>query len=522
MAGDDVQVPDAEQKARIFISYSRKDVAFVERLEAALKARGFEPLIDRTEIYAFEDWWRRIEALIGRADTVVFVISPDAVASEVTLKEIAHAASLNKRFAPIVCRRVEDKTVPESLRSLNFIFFDDPARFEQSAHQLAEALDTNIEWTRQHTEYGEAERRWSTVGRPTGLLLRSPTLDVAEHWIVSRPRNNAPEPTKDIQLFLAASRRGARSAQRLRRIVLASIFTLLVGIILGLVGWINQAYLEEQITWFVKMRPYMLANVRPYLLTAKTEQALKPFASFRECAKDCPEMVVMPTGNFTMGSPETEMGRLDNEGPQREIVIVRRFAMSKFDVTFADWDACVAVGGCPPASASNFGRGASMPVINVSWEDAQQYLAWFSKMTSHSYRLPTEAEWEYAAHGGKQTAYPWGVEVGNGNANCNGCGSERKNNRPSPVGSFKPNAFGLYDMAGDVWQWVQDCYHDNYNGAPTDGSVWTGGDCSRHIVRGGSWYDGPQTVRSAYRVGDATVNRNSSLSFRIVRTLTDP
>jgi hypothetical protein len=168
---------EAEPKARIFISYSRKDMAFADKLEAALKARGFQPLIDRTEIYAFEDWWKRVEALIRRADTVVFVLSPDAVASEVALQEVARAASLNKRFAPIVARRVEASAVPEALRRLNFIFFDDPARFDASADELAEALQTDISWIRQHTEFGEAERRWVAAGRSGGLLLRSPMLD---------------------------------------------------------------------------------------------------------------------------------------------------------------------------------------------------------------------------------------------------------------------------------------------------------------------------------------------------------
>src|ERR1700730_449397 len=130
----------AEPKAKIFISYSRKDFVFFDRLETALKARGFEPLIDRTEIYAFEDWWKRIEGLIGRADTVVFVLSPDSIASDIALKEVAYAASLNKRFAPIVCRPVENTAVPESLRRLNFIFFDDPARLEASADALADAV----------------------------------------------------------------------------------------------------------------------------------------------------------------------------------------------------------------------------------------------------------------------------------------------------------------------------------------------------------------------------------------------
>ena len=151
MIADTAPAADAQPKAKIFLSYSRKDMSFADRLEAALKARGFEPLIDRTEIYAFEDWWKRIEALIGRADTVVFVLSPDAVASDVALKEVVHAASLNKRFAPIVCRRTDDGAVPEALRRLNFVFFDDPARFEASADQLAEALNTDIGWVRQHT-----------------------------------------------------------------------------------------------------------------------------------------------------------------------------------------------------------------------------------------------------------------------------------------------------------------------------------------------------------------------------------
>src|SRR5689334_3703420 len=137
---------EVDQKPKIFISYSRKDMVFADRLEASLKARGFEPLIDRTEIYAFEEWWKRIEGLITRADTVVFILSPDSVASEVALNEAAFAASLNKRFAPIVCRRVDDKAVPEALAKLNFIFFDDDARFEASADRLAEALNTDISW----------------------------------------------------------------------------------------------------------------------------------------------------------------------------------------------------------------------------------------------------------------------------------------------------------------------------------------------------------------------------------------
>src|SRR6516165_4484643 len=172
-----------QPNAKVFISYSRKDAAFADRLDAALKARGFEPLIDRTDIYAFERWWERIEALIARADTVVFVISPDAVASEIALKEVAEASSRNKRFAPVVWRRVDDKLIPEPLAKLNFIFFDDEAQFEQRADQLAEALRTDIGWIRQHTDLGEQARRWALAKAPNGLLLRSPVLEQSERWI---------------------------------------------------------------------------------------------------------------------------------------------------------------------------------------------------------------------------------------------------------------------------------------------------------------------------------------------------
>jgi tetratricopeptide (TPR) repeat protein len=221
---------EAVPRTKLFISYSRKDMAFVDRLEAALKERGFEPLVDRAEIYAFEDWWKRIEALIGRGDTVIFVLTPDSVASEICAREVAHAASLNKRFAPIVLRRVEDKQVPEALSRLNFIFFDDEARFNESMQRLCEALATDIAWIRKHTDYGEAARLWA-AGRASGLLLRSPALEEAERWIAARPPN-APAPTEDTQAFIAESRRGAT---RRRNILTSSLATGLV-VALALAG----------------------------------------------------------------------------------------------------------------------------------------------------------------------------------------------------------------------------------------------------------------------------------------------
>jgi formylglycine-generating enzyme required for sulfatase activity len=316
-----------------------------------------------------------------------------------------------------------------------------------------------------------------------------------------------------------------RRAERERRIqkrrarrVQSLIYTLLVGIIAGLVGWINQATIKEEWNWYTTMRPYMLAQVRPYVLTGKDEQALKPGDSFRECAKDCPQMIIIPAGTFTMGAPATDQPRYDNEYPQHEVTIAKAFAVSKFDVTFADWDACVSVGGCPAASDSSYGRD-TRPVINVTWPDAQQYVAWLSRMTGRPYRLLTETEWEYAARAGTTAVYIWGDEIGNGNANCMKCGDAWEIKKTSPVGYFKPNAFGLYDMAGNVWQWVKDCYHGGYNGAPTDASAWMTGDCSRHVIRGGSWYSDPRSLSTAARLGNATDGRGDNVGFRIARTL---
>jgi formylglycine-generating enzyme required for sulfatase activity len=228
-------------------------------------------------------------------------------------------------------------------------------------------------------------------------------------------------------------------------------------------------------------------------------------------------MIVVPAGEFTIGSPETENSRKDDEGPQQRVILAKPFAVSKFEITFDQWDACVAVGGCARVSDAGFGRG-TRPVIDVSWDDAQRYAAWFSRMTGKTYRLLSEAEWEYAARAGSTTAYSWGNEIGSGNANCNGCGSQWDSKQTAPVGSFAPNEFGLYDMHGNVWEWVEDCYQNNHEGVPTDGSAREA-NCDVRVVRGGSYYDAPQLLRSANRDSDGAGDRVITVGFRLARTL---
>jgi formylglycine-generating enzyme required for sulfatase activity len=186
----------------------------------------------------------------------------------------------------------------------------------------------------------------------------------------------------------------------------ALVSALLVIVIIGLVGWINQAYLKDKWRWYTITRPYMFAQVRPYVLTPEAEKALRPGGTFRECSKDCPEMMVIPVGSFTMGSPLDEKNRTRWEGPQHVVTISVPFAVSRYLLTFADWDACAAFGNCDPdISDSGFGHGRQ-PVINVTWSDASRYVAWLSQMTGKPYRLLTEAEHEYAARAGTTTVFP--------------------------------------------------------------------------------------------------------------------
>ena len=232
-----------------------------------------------------------------------------------------------------------------------------------------------------------------------------------------------------------------------------------------------------------------------------------------------PEMMVIPAGRFLMGCV-SGMNCGFNEKPIHEVSIGQSFALSKFEVTFAQWDVCVVDGGCNGYRPDDLGwERSSRPVIQVSWEDAQTYVSWLSRSTGENYRLPSESEWEYAARAGSTAQYNWGNDIGRNRANCDGCGS-KWNQRTAPVGSFAANAFGLQDMHGNVYEWVQDCWNDSYTGAPTDGRAWVHGDCEIRIVRGGSWDSGPRALRSADRSRVTTGVRGYFLGFRVTRTLT--
>ncbi len=257
---------------------------------------------------------------------------------------------------------------------------------------------------------------------------------------------------------------------------------------------------------------------------APTSRAMKPGETFRDCP-DCPEMVVVPAGSFMMGSPVTEVGRSGNEGPQHRVTISQPFAVGRYEVTFDEWNMCVADGGCDDYRLDDkiWGRGRR-PVINVSWHDAKAYVAWLSQETGKAYRLLSEAEWEYAARAGTRTRNSFGDEISRMDANFG-----RGLGKTSKVGSYPANPWKLHDMHGNVWEWVEDCWHESYDRAPSDGSAWTWdvglgivpahGDCSLRVLRGGSWNYGPRSLRSANRYMVVTGIRVISNGFRVARTL---
>jgi formylglycine-generating enzyme required for sulfatase activity/class 3 adenylate cyclase len=227
-------------------------------------------------------------------------------------------------------------------------------------------------------------------------------------------------------------------------------------------------------------------------------------ASVRE-----PEMVPLRGGSFAMGSNDDI-----SEKPVHQVTI-KPFAISKFPISVREWNECAAAKACAFVATGK----DDAPVTNVSWSDAKQYVAWLAQAARKAYRLATEAEWEYAARGGTQTKFWWGDQFQSGMANCKNCTDIPATEQPTKVGSFKPNPFGLYDMGGGVDQWIEDCWHKNYQGAPSDGSAWVEGQCQSHVIRSGSWKNDARYARPSNRDGYDTEVRYPTHGFRVVSSL---
>jgi formylglycine-generating enzyme len=285
--------------------------------------------------------------------------------------------------------------------------------------------------------------------------------------------------------------------------------------------------------------------------SSKAAPATKTGKIFRDC-KNCPEMVVIYSGRFDMGSPESEDGRNDDEGPVHS-VSVAAFAIGKTEITRVQFAEFVKQSGyttgeqCWTLESGHYGEHKGSwqepgfpqndrhPVTCINWNDAKAYAVWLSRKTGKKYRLPTEAEWEYAARGNTKTSRYWGDNPDKACRYANGADNTAQAKiagarswsihdctdgyaYTSPAGRFRPNAFGLYDMLGNVWDWTEDNYHDNYQDAPAVSSAWLGGGTKR-VLRGGSWNNSPSNVRAAIRYGNNPEIRFSTFGFRVARSL---
>lgn len=251
----------------------------------------------------------------------------------------------------------------------------------------------------------------------------------------------------------------------------------------------------------------------PSSSTPTLSAALTRVTAFKDC-NECPEMVSLPAGSFVMGDDKGDK----SERPPHRVSIDRAFAIGKYEVTVGQWKACVEAGACSyrPQKA---GTEENLPVRDISWQDAQEYVSWLSKKTGQGYRLPSEAEWEYAVRGGISTRYWWGNRFKAGAASCKDCGGPWVRKSPPLVGSYPPNPYGLYDMNGSVWEWVDDCWHRSYSGAPRDGTPWQAKNCRVRVLRGGSWRNDSTYMYSAVRFKyDADV-RYLVNGLRVAKTL---
>ena len=369
----------------------------------------------------------------------------------------------------------------------------------------------------------------ATVGSKSGALVLGLTLILS--WALPAP---AAELSPDIQadLYLVRAERQIRSGDNAGALgTLDRIWALQAehGLEIPDAFWFKRAEVSRQAGLHARAADsatrYLEAAGRSgehYVAARELLDAAEVAVATAErvARGELPAMVVLPAGRFRMGCLSDDGDCETDEKPIREVVIAS-FALSKHEVTFAQWDACVSGGGCGGHRPDDEGWGrADRAVVNVSWEDAQSYVSWLSEQTGEEYRLPTEAEWEYAARAGTTTKYSWGNEIGVGRANCDGCGSQWDDSRTAPAVSFPANSWALHDMHGNVWEWVQDCWNDSYVGAPVDGSAWLGGDCSGRVFRGGSWVSGPRSPRAANRGRYTTGNRDGIVGFRVARTLT--
>ncbi len=548
-----------------FFSYSRRDDensdGALSRLRARIQkelhlqlGRDFRLWQDTAAIPDGALWEAEIKRAIAESAFFIPIVTPSAIASRHCRFEfeafLAREAALERGdlVFPILYIRVPALEREELWRQDDLLKiigtrqFSDWQKFRHrdvSSPDVAERIErfcSNVlgalhrPWVapeeRRRREEAEAARRAQVEhGREEAGATRRPAMGASEaEAAASRKADDGAHIAGEARGLAAASAEaGERRVQLLQLAPPAARWT--PPRATALAGALALALTAAVVLW-VKLMPQPPAPPEPVQpevtppspaadmpLSPDRERALRPKDRFRECPTVCPEMVVVPPGSFTMGSPASESGRSDNEGPQHGVTFTNAFAVGRYAVTFDEWDACVADGGCNGyrPDDNGWGRGRR-PVINVSWDDAKAYLAWLSRKTGEPYRLPSEAEREYVTRAGTTAPYWWGSTISKSQATYDGT-------QTMPVDSFAPNPWGVYQVHGNIWEWTEDCWNNSYSAAPGDGSAWKAGDCKSRVVRGGSWVSGPLALRSAYRGWFPADSRSYSPGFRVGRAL---
>ena len=552
----------SHNQTRVFISYSRVDASFVNRLSSALRQDdGITVFQDTEDILPSEEWKHRLEGLIGQADIIVFVLSPNSAVSEVCGWEVEYAESLQKKIVPLVICDAPN-TAPSGISKLNYIMCRDDAEFEPALKLLRQALDTDIEWVRQHTQIGEKARHWNTNDRSLDYMPSRAECAKIVDWAVTRP-TAGPRLDSITQLFVSECKRidaVARGKKSSRSVVAVMSISIVVGLYFFLADDAKED--RPNIIRFANLVALNLIGVEgvPFPLSVEInkisvhDRALKPGANFKDC-DICPEMVVVPRGSFMMGSSRERIranlaglekfdsddfqrketvgrrrGMISWEAPVHKVEIARPFAVAKFEISTSLWLACVAQMGCdfnsvPKGKKSKrtyyrTGNLDEVPYAYADFADAKMFVQWLSNVSGRSYRLLSESEWEYVAGAGAKTEFPWGDKLDCNSVFFAGCREEfiwdglDYEFLPN-IGSFPANSFGVSDMIGSVHEWVEDHCHGSYKGAPSSGEAWVDSfdtvQASRdsavrpiskygfRIVRGGSWHDDYYDLRTRSR-----------------------
>ena len=528
----------------VFVSYSRKDADFARQLNTALQEAGKTTWFDQESISTGVDFENEIFKGINSADNFLFVLSPDAVESEYCEREVNYASEQSKRFISVLHREVDPALMPDSLRVINWIDFKDTA-FDKSFPELIQAIELDREHAHQHTVLQQRAGDWTENDRSNDFLLNITACDNAEGWQErALEEQKKPVPTVLQQDFIVDSRKAIKKANRRRNILFSFVGVLaIVAVLLSVFSFVKMNEAENLYKEVFKKSGLTKKEAKEKAQQFVEEEGGRVFRDSLKSGSKGPEMVWLPAGEFQMG--DIFGGGSWNERPVHKVSI-NRFAMGRYEVTVGEFRQFVEdskyhknskdskyqteaekEGGCSVYKDgkwryvkdanwrnpyfSQTDKDDNQPVVCVSWNDAVAYTQWLSEQTGQTYRLPSEAEWEYAARAGKEMPYWWGAVVGEGWANCNGCGSHKDNQRTAQIKSFVPNLFGIYNITGNVEEWVADSWHNSYKKASEEGQVWAESDHCLRISRGGGWQSKPEKVRLAYR--ENSLDSGGSLDF---------